>query len=80
MWPLNLPWDLRAVPCQPRRLLAACSWLNQDLPSEGLCGQVPPQPLLLPLVSPLFLVQEVQTQLLVPVSKYYVTVLLQLGP
>lgn len=31
-------------------------------------------------MSPLFLVQELQTQLLVPVSKYFVTVLLQLGP
>lgn len=38
------------------------------------------QPLLLPLVFPLFLVQALQTQLLVPVSKYFVTVLLQLGP
>lgn len=33
----------------------------------------------LPLVSPLFLVQELQTQLSVPVSKYFVTVLIQLG-
>lgn len=32
------------------------------------------------LVSSLFLVQEFQTQLLLPVSHYFIIVLLQLGP